>query len=373
MRVLCFCEKWESGGVESFVTNLYECMDRDGVEVDVVACVRDESALFTPRLAALGIEVGVLSGRLWSVRENVRMFRELLERGSYDAVHLNLFEGLALLFAREAKRAGVPCVIVHGHNTDLHPGALRAAKLAVHHMCVRSLAGFADVRWAPSEEAARFMFDGLPWTLVKNGIVPERFSFDAGARSRVRGELGLGDAFALGCVGRLCAQKNQAFLVDVLAECAARHPEADMRLLLVGAGDDEGMLRARAEERGVGERVLLCGARDDVCRLYSAMDVLCVPSLFEGLGIAAIEGQAAGLPVLCSPAVPGEVGVTGLCQSVPLDGAVWAERLCELRVEQMRGSVERRRACDAMRRVGYDMRETAAMVRKAYAGGGDAR
>lgn len=373
MRVLCFCEKWESGGVESFVTNLYECMDRDGVEVDVVACVRDESALFTPQLAALGIEVGVLSGRLWSVRENVRMFRELLERGSYDAVHLNLFEGLALLFAREAKRAGVPCVIVHGHNTDLHPGALRAAKLAVHRMCVRSLAGFADVRWAPSEEAARFMFGSLPWTLVKNGIVPERFSFDADARSRVRGELGLGDAFALGCVGRLCAQKNQAFLIDVLAECAARHPEADMRLLLVGAGDDEGMLRARAEERGVGERVLLCGARDDVCRLYSAMDVLCVPSLFEGLGIVAIEGQAAGLPVLCSPAVPGEVGVTDACEHVPLDSAAWAQRLCEHRASQERSRVERRDGCEAIRRAGYDMRETAAQVRKAYAGGGDAR
>ena len=146
-----------------------------------------------------------------------------------------------------------------------------------------------------------------------------------------------------------------------------------MRLLLVGAGDDEGMLRARAGERGVGERVLLCGARDDVCRLYSAMDALCVPSLFEGLGIVAIEGQAAGLPVLCSPAVPGEVGVTDACEHVPLDSAAWAQRLCEHRAAQERSRVERRDGCEAIRRAGYDMRETAVQVRKAYAGGGDAR
>ena len=366
MRVLCFCEKWESGGVESFVTNLYECMDRDGVEVDVVACVRDESALFTPRLAALGIEVGVLSGRLWSVRENVRMFRELLERGSYDAVHLNLFEGLALLFAREAKRAGVPCVIVHGHNTDLHPGALRAAKLAVHRACVRLLAGQADLWWAPSEAAARFMFGDLPWELVKNGIVPERFAFDAAARVRVRGELGLGDAFVLGCVGRLCAQKNQAFLIDVLAECAARRPEADTRLLLVGAGDDEGALRARAKELGVDGRVAFCGARGDVAPLYSAMDALCVPSLFEGLGIVAVEGQASGLPVLCSPAVPGEVFVTEPCRGVPLDVGAWADALEGLRVH---GEPDRSGGCGAVVRAGYDMRATAARVRAAYMGG----
>ncbi len=357
MRVLCFCEKWESGGVEAFVTGLYECMDRDGVEVDVVACIRDENALFTPRLATLGIEVGVLSGRLWAVRDNLRMFRALLERGRYDAVHLNLFEGMALAYAREAKRAGVPRVIAHSHNTDLHPGRLRAAKLAVHRACVRRFAGCADRRWAPSEAAAQFLFGSRDWEHVKNGIVPERFAFDAAQRERVRGELGLGDSFALGCVGRLCAQKNQAFLLDVLA----RMPEA--RLVLAGSGEDEGRLCTRAAELGVDGRVAFCGAVHDMPALYSAVDALCVPSLFEGLGIVAIEGQAAGLPVVCSPAVPPEVGVTDLYRAVSLDAGRWAGVLGRLR------GTERRSRADELRRAGYDMRATAAFVRAAYAEG----
>lgn len=363
MRVLCFCEKWESGGVESFVTNLYECMDRDGIEVDVVACVRDEDALFTTRLAAIGIEVGMLSGKLWSVHENVRMFRKLLEHGHYDVVHLNLFEGLALLFARESRRSGVPCVIVHGHNTDLHPGRMRSAKLAVHHACVLLFAGQANLRWAPSEAAAHFMFGRLPWELVKNGIVPELFAFDTATRANVREKLGLGGTFVLGCVGRLCAQKNQTFLIDVLAEYASRHPGADAKLLLVGSGDDESALRAHAHMCSMDDRVVFCGARNDVPTLYSAMDVLCVPSLFEGLGIVAVEGQASGLPVLCSPAVPGEVRISDSFQSVSLDVATWVDALEALRLH---GEFDRCGGGNAVRRAGYDMRETAARVRAAY-------
>lgn len=361
LRVLLFCEKWESGGVEAFVTTLLECMDRTGLVVNVAAC-KVQPGPYDARLAEMGIEPIALGASIRSVASNLKEFRRLLERGAYDTVHLNVYEGLALLFAREAKRAGVARVIVHSHNNDLRPSAMRWLKLALHRMCTGLLGGYADARWAPSQAAGRFMFGKRPFTLVRNGIVPERFAFDASVREKLRAELSFASNQAvLGCVGRLCDQKNQLFLVDVLAAM----PQ-NTRLLLVGEDDGDGSyeaaLRRRACELGVQDRVRLYGRTDDVALLYQAMDVLCVPSTFEALGIVAVEGQAAGLPVVASTAVPSEAHAGGTMIHIPLEVSQWAAALAVAPADPAARAGGVARVAEA----GYDMYTVAAEVAKAY-------
>ena len=363
-RVLCFCEKWESGGIEAFLTSVYERMDLSDLRIDIVTC-QYAPGIYDERLARVGLSVRVLSGSVRKLGRNLRLYRELLAKERYDVAHLNLYEGAGLLFAAEARRAGVPKIIVHSHNTDLHPGMLRSLKLAVHRSFVRRYAGQSDVRWAPSEVAARFLFGDLPWTLLLNGIEPGRFAFDAEARTKERAALGVSeDQLLLGCVGRLCAQKNQAFLIDLLAEI----PRA--ALLLVGKGEDESMLRVLVAERGVVDRVIFAGTISDVAPLYSAMDVLCVPSLFEGLGIVAIEGQAACLPVLCSPAVPPEAHVTELCEYHELGHNAWGERLAKMTADP---GARERLSKDVRSRLalaGYDIQDTARKIWTSYCNDG---
>ena len=361
LRVLVFCEKWESGGVEAFVTTLLECMDRTGLAVDLAAC-RVQPGPYDARLAKMGIEPIALGTSIRSVTSNLKEFRRLLERGAYDVVHLNVYEGLALLFAGEAKRAGVARVIVHSHNNDLRPSATRWLKLALHRICTGLFGGYADVRWAPSQAAGRFMFGKRPFTLVRNGIVPERFAFDDDVREKLRAELGFASNQAvLGCVGRLCSQKNQLFLVDVLAAS----PQ-NACLLLVGEDDGDGSyevaLRCRACELGVQDRVRLYGRTDDVASLYQAMDVLCVPSTFEALGIVAVEGQAAGLPVVASTAVPPEAHAGGVMSRIPFDVSQWAAALAAAPADPAARAGGVARVAEA----GYDMHAVAAEVAKAY-------
>lgn len=358
VRVLCFSEKWESGGIEAFLTGLYEAMDLSGLSIDIVAC-QYAPGIYDDRLHALGLKVQVLSGSIKRLGENLALFGELLRQGAYDVVHLNLYEGMGLLFAREAKRAGVPKVIVHSHNTDLHPGLLRVPKLILHRGCVGLLGGYADVRWAPSRAAARFLFGGRPWTLVKNGIQPERFAFNPEAREAMRSQLHADEKTLLvGCVGRLCAQKNQSFLLRVLTQMPG-----DVVLVLAGEGEDEGALRRRAAELGVADRVRFCGVLQDVAPLYSALDVLAMPSLFEGLGIVAVEAQAAGLPVVVSPAVPEEACVVeGLVTRALLDEGEWGRAMAE-------GAKRRETVgwyASVVARAGYAMSGVAACVRGAY-------
>ncbi len=80
----------------------------------------------------------------------------------------------------------------------------------------------------------------------------------------------------------------------------------------------EAEIRILAKKLLVENKVIFMGQRDDVVPLLEAMDVFVFPSLYEGLGIVAIEAQAMGLPVIASVNVPTEVDLTGLCSFLEL-------------------------------------------------------
>ena len=130
--------------------------------------------------------------------------------------------------------------------------------------------------------------------------------------------------FVLGNIGRLCIQKNQIFLLDVLRAILPLRPES--RLLLVGEGERRAVLERQAEKLGIRDHVIFFGVTDRPERLLCAMDVFLFPSVFEGLGIVAIEAQCAGLPVFCSEYVPEEAAITPLARRIALsDGPdAWA-------------------------------------------------
>jgi glycosyltransferase involved in cell wall biosynthesis len=150
----------------------------------------------------------------------------------------------------------------------------------------------------------------------------------------VRAELGLPlDAFVVGHVGRFDAQKNQVALVEALPALLVQEPSA--RLLFVGADGPGSAADERAHALGVADRVVYAGVRSDVARLMlGAMDVFALPSRYEGLGLVALEAQAAGLPCVLSDAVPDEAGaIPTLVTRVPLDAGPgpWAGAIARLR------------------------------------------
>ena len=365
-RICCFCESWESGGIESFLHNILLRMDLTGLEVDIVAAQLKDS-VFTQALREHGVRFRELSGSQRNLPENHRRFAALLWERRYDVVHLNIFQGMSLYYAHLAKRAGVPVRIAHSHNTDLRQSLTRPLKLWLHRRYSQRCAADATALWACSERAARFLFPTellarCGFTFIPNGIDTERFRFHAAVREDVRRELGLTDQFVIGNIGRLCQQKNQSFLLDVLAQGAKLRP--DLRLLLIGEGGDLDALKEKAERLGLTDRVLFYGTTKHPERLLWAMDVFAFPSLFEGLGIVAIEAQAAGLPVVCSEHVPPEAAVTPLVTRLPLDegAAAWANALLKLpETEQTSGA-------EQVRQGGFDVADVARRIERTYMG-----
>jgi glycosyltransferase involved in cell wall biosynthesis len=147
------------------------------------------------------------------------------------------------------------------------------------------------------------------WTLY-TGVDVEAVAASASREGpALRKRLGLEGHPVAGVVGRLRHEKGQDILLEAMAQVAARVPEA--RLLVVGDGPDRDALQAQARRLGLESSVVWAGqaAPEEVHAYYGAMDVLVVPSRFEGFGLVAVEGLAAGLPVVAS-------GVEGLREIV---------------------------------------------------------
>jgi len=126
--------------------------------------------------------------------------------------------------------------------------------------------------------------------------------------------------------------KNSWFALNAVR--AAMEKQPFVRLLMAGAGDRSRQeLESRIEAWGLKDKLRLIGVRNDIARLMRAADVLLFPSRQEGLGMVAVEAQAAGLPVLASTAVPREcVVVPELYNTVSLGEPIelWAATLVQI-------------------------------------------
>lgn len=364
-RICCYCDRWESGGIESFLNNVLNRLDLREVEVDIVTADLRQS-VFTAGLEQKGIHFYQLSGSQQKLRQNWRMFRQLLEQRHYDVIHFNLFQGLSLYYARLAQKAGVPVRIAHSHNTALRPSRTRPLKLLLHRAGKLLFLRSATDLWACSTPAAEFLFSRKiaregQFRFIPNGIETERFRFDPAQRDAVRRALRLEKEFVIGNVGRLCDQKNQRFLLEVFAEVVQHR--SDSLLLLVGTGELEPELRRRAQELEIADRVIFYGVSDQVEQLLWAMDVFAFPSRFEGLGIVAVEAQASGLPVVCSEHVPQEANMTPLFHTLPLSAgaAAWAEALLHSDAAE-----KPRDTWQQVRAAGFDVEDVARKIERYY-------
>lgn len=376
-----FCERWASGGIESFLYNLLSRWDLSQWQVHVVAACLEDS-IFTEPLRQRGVCFLELSGDIHDLRENHRRFRQLLRENRYHVVHLHIYHGLSLYYARIARQEGVPLRIAHSHNGDLRKSPARWLKLWIHGWSRSCLEKDATHLLACSREAGEFLFGQKACgkrkiMLVPNGIDTERFCFDEEERARVREDLRLAGEFVLGSVGRLCGQKNQEFLLEVFAHVVKTIPES--RLLLVGDGEDREQLQSLAQRLGIAERVMFCGRVSGVQELLWAMDLYLQPSRFEGLPVSVVEAQAAGLPVICSDRITKEVKIAESLEFLSLEqGALaWADAVVAKKEEidgrepqqsvrqGMRQSV-RPEGAARVKAAGYDIRTVVDQLERIY-------
>lgn len=347
------------GGIGTFLLNVYRYIDRPRLQFDFVT-VRDK--VFTEQ------QFTELGGRIFRIPygnmlDYYRKLVKLISENGYEIVHIHKNSAANIIPFLACRRAGVKVVVAHSHNTK--PTAGRLSQI-LHYMNRPILNRLVDARFACSDLAAFWLFgkrcvekDGVIY--VRNGIVTERFLYNVKARMKVRRELELQEGtFLIGNVGRMSAQKNQVFLVEILYEIRKKY--GDTRLLICGDGELRDKIWKRAEDLGIADSLILPGRCNNIEEILQALDAYVMPSLYEGLSVAAVEAQCAGLPVILSDTMSGQTVITGNCRMVSLRRTAeeWAERILEFR------GVRNKNAEKEVRRAGFHIRETASFLQEYY-------
>jgi glycosyltransferase involved in cell wall biosynthesis len=294
-------------GVETWLMNVLRRLDRRRFQLDLLVhaagpCAYDDEA------RSLGARLISCPQPQRPWRYVPQLWRALRDNGPYDAVHSHVhhFSGVVLEVARQA---GIRIRVAHSHIAllDRGSGPLRRLYLDAAGSWLRrnATAGFAASGMAAVELFGEDWRLDPRWSILPCGIDVGPFAAHPD-RTALRRELGIPErALVLGHVGRFDAQKNHHLLVEIAAATARRRPDA--HLLMIGEGPLRAEIAALAARLGVA--ATCTGSRPDIPRLMAAMDVFVFPSRFEGLGVAMVEAQAAGLPVVASRVVPPEATV----------------------------------------------------------------
>lgn len=369
-RVLMAVGKMDRGGMETMLMNLYRCIDRDRLQFDFL-CTKPGEADFDGEILALGGRIfhTSLPKQAGPKRILEEMRKVMEEEGPFAAVHAHLlfFNGFVLLAAR---RAGISIRISHSHASSL---------LKYHSLKGKGYAAFmrrllmknATCLLACSRQAGIYLYGEKAVRcgrveLFANAVDVDAFAFRPQTAAELRAQFGAGEeTLVIGQVGRMIPEKNHVFLLELAR--LLKEKGADCRFLLIGDGPLRASLAQKVALYGLGDRVIFTGLREDVDVLLQALDGFAMPSLMEGLPVALVEAQAAGLPCVVSDGVSKEADLgLSLVQFLPADNLHkkdWLKALSDCK-RRPRPSLEQVRAAFARR--GFEVKENVVRLYTLY-------
>jgi glycosyltransferase involved in cell wall biosynthesis len=298
------------GGTETWLVDLLSRANPARVRQDLLVYANGAGAL-DDAVRATGATLIQAPG-VCSPWKGAASFRRAMEQyGPYDVVHAHPhhFSGLVL---RCAAHAGVPVRIAHSHSdTRRIDGQVNPFRTLYLHLAEQWIRRYATRCLAVSRPAAASLF-GEAWesdprvSVIYSGVDLEKFRGLDLDRTDYRSSFGIpAGAQVFAHVGRFAEPKNHGFLIKVFARIAQMEPSA--WFVLAGDGPLRRRIETWVERAGIARRTLFLGMRNDVPQLLAGLiDVLLLPSLWEGLPITLIESQAAGVPALYSDAITTE-------------------------------------------------------------------
>ncbi|MBQ7410039.1 MAG: glycosyltransferase family 1 protein [Clostridia bacterium] len=324
IRILQIVPNMQQGGIENFIMNIYRNIDKNKIQFDFLVhynkkCFFDE-------------EIERLGGKIYRfpVMENknvIRYIKELdkffKEHTEYKVVHGHM-ASLAFIYLWIAKKNGVKYRIIHSHGTSF----LKTVKGIAKYILFRFADKHANVRWACSNEAGKYLYKKKSFDVIPNAIDFKKFEYNPKIRETVRKELDINEeTFVIGHVGRFNLQKNHKFIINLM-EKLLRENE-NLKLLLIGDGETKEEINKLACDLNINNKIIFLGIREDVNRIYQAMDILIMPSLFEGLPVTGIEAQANGLKCLFSDNITREVDISKKSEFIKLSEEAWKNSIIE--------------------------------------------
>lgn len=296
IKVMHLIGSMDMGGAEKLTRLIIEALPKEEF-ISSVCCVKC-GGYYADQLKEKGYPVYELIGIpkrapvsiINSVRAFWRLYR-LLRKERPDILHTHLFS-TSCLGRITAKVAGVRKIITTLHRVE-YP--LTQPRIEPLFKALTTLY-ITDSHAAASELSRTLGITLSSITVIYNGIDVNEFSKPP-TKKCARKSIGLRDVeFVLGVIAHLYMEKGHSFLLDSLAAIHEKIP--GLKLVIVGDGHLRGELEKKAAENLPSGSVLFLGQRGDLANLLAAMDLLVLPSSWEGFGIILAEAMYMNVPVI---------------------------------------------------------------------------
>lgn len=360
LKILHYIPGFNTGGIESVFLNWFRNLDKEILEFELLVRNYDPNSPMLREYLDLGGKLHSLDTPSLNLKTMLSFYckvdRFFKDNIDYDFLHVHVADDPFLIDI--AKKRGITKVGIHAHTTNYNESyKSKGLKSRIRSHNVK----ISNHYLAITQAASNWMFpDQENVHILHNGIEAKKYIYDKNVRKNYRNHLQLENKYVLMHVGRFSEVKNHVFMLDLFEKIKVATPNS--LLLFVGDGPLYEKIQVETSSRNLQDSVIHLGARSDVPELLQAADVFLLPSKFEGLGLSAVEAQAAGLPTVVSDQVPAEVAITDLVTFLPLEAplAVW-----KAAIEEMK-TVERRNTYPEIVEAHYEIRKTIADLTEFY-------
>lgn len=354
------------GGVESYLMQQYNHIDRKKIRYDFVNITGEYKIVFNDKILSNGDNIyNICSRHLNPIKHYYQWLKLLINnRKKYQVIVLNANSLVYIFPLFIGKIFKIPIRIIHSHNTENENKVNFIKRIVINVNKVLLRFSVTDY-FACSKKAGEWMFGtNVPFKIVHNAIEIDKFKYNQKERIAIRKILNLEGNFVLGHVGRFSYQKNHDFLIAIFKEIVEIIPNSILLLIGEAVGDDYYYIRAqeKVKKLDLEKNVKFLGLREDVFKIMQGLDCFILPSHFEGLPLVGIEAQTAGLPCYFSNNITQEAKVTNLVEFISLEKSpkYWANRIIECK------GVKRIDTSEDIAQAGYDINKEIKKIENLY-------
>lgn len=321
IKVLQVFASLNVGGAECRMMDVYRNLDKEKIQFDFIT-MSNGCQFFEKEIKALGGKIyNIGNPRESGIISNIKALITIMKMNDYSAVHAHTSYHCGIV-SLAAKIAGIEIRISHARTTGtIQKGLLTKLNVSLGKLLMKL---FTTDRLCISKDAGVYLFGEKAVMTGQVVVLPNAINLkeyeDVDSSDQELKEKLIGNV-VIGHIGRFSIMKNQKFLVDIFEKLKGNKNQC--KLVLVGEGPLKEEIKKEVYEKNLSDSVVLTGQRRDVPFLLSQIDVLVMPSIYEGLGGVVIEAQAAGVPCVVSEVLPDEIDLgLGIIKRVSLNAPI---------------------------------------------------
>ena len=297
-RVLHVLARTPVGGVGSFLINTQNTISSDYI-FDYLIIEDVENSEFISFVKSKGSKVFLLNEKLSLLNYiNIRnKLKKIIKNANYHIVHLHS-PNIATLVLPICKKYNISIRILHSHSTKYSDNIIKSIR---NYLLELPMFNYATHLIACSEVAGKFLFKDRKYKIIYNGIDTNRFSYNVENNKHSK--------YIIGHVGNFVPVKNHEFLIKIFKNLNDINNKYE--LWLFGDGKEKSKIEILVKKLKLENKIKFYGRVSNIQDYYNKIDVLLLPSLYEGFPVAAMEAQAQGLPIIASINVTSEIDFYG--------------------------------------------------------------